>query len=151
MNIKICSFEDIEDIAKTPFEPKTALISISDYDDELPQMAYEPEHILRFVFEDISIEDLSEEELIKARKDNRLFTENQAEKIAEFILPLEPKIDLLICQCIYGQSRSAGCAAAIKEYFYKSGIDIFADYKYTPNKLVFNKTLKALKKYGKQV
>ena len=36
----------------------------------------------------------------------------------------------IICQCEYGQSRIAGCAAAILEHFYRRGIDIFADYKY---------------------
>ena len=45
----------------------------------------------------------------------------------------------IICQCEYGQSRSAGCAAAILEHCYKNGISIFADYRYYPNQLIFNK------------
>ena len=52
----------------------------------------------------------------------------------------------IICQCDYGQSRSAACAAAILEYYEKSGIQIFADYRYYPNQLVFNKILDALNK-----
>ena len=36
----------------------------------------------------------------------------------------------IICQCEHGQSRSAACAAAIKEHFEKSGIEVFADYRY---------------------
>ena len=51
----------------------------------------------------------------------------------------------IICQCDYGQSRSAACAAAILEYYEKSGITIFADYRYYPNQLVFNKVLNALR------
>lgn len=51
----------------------------------------------------------------------------------------------IICQCEYGQSRSAACAAAIREYYCKDGISIFADYRYYPNQLIFNKVLKALK------
>ena len=44
----------------------------------------------------------------------------------------------------YGQSRSAGCAAAILEHFYRRGIDIFADYKYYPNQVVYHKIFDAL-------
>jgi hypothetical protein len=50
-----------------------------------------------------------------------------------------------VCQCEYGQSRSAACAAAIKEYYDHDGISIFADYRYYPNQLIFNKLLDALK------
>ena len=54
----------------------------------------------------------------------------------------------IICQCEHGQSRSAACAAAIKEHFEKSGIDIFADYRYYPNQLIFNKLRDALIHYS---
>ena len=50
----------------------------------------------------------------------------------------------IICQCEHGQSRSAACAAAIKEHFDKTGIEVFADYRYYPNQLIFNKLLDAL-------
>lgn len=50
----------------------------------------------------------------------------------------------IVCQCEYGQSRSAACAAAIKEYYEHDGISIFADYRYYPNQLIFNKVLSAL-------
>lgn len=51
----------------------------------------------------------------------------------------------IICQCEYGQSRSAACAAAIKEYYEHDGISVFADYRYYPNQMIFNKLLDALK------
>lgn len=54
----------------------------------------------------------------------------------------------IICQCEYGESRSSGCAAAIHEYFYKNGIDVFADYRYYPNQMVYHKVYDGLKKYG---
>ncbi len=53
----------------------------------------------------------------------------------------------IICQCEYGQSRSAGCAAAILQHFGRRGVDIFADYRYYPNQLVYHKVLDALDKY----
>ena len=68
----------------------------------------------------------------------------EAKEIAEFIKKsVDDGLDI-ICQCEYGQSRSAACAAAIKEYYERDGISIFADYRYYPNQLIFNKLLKAL-------
>jgi len=51
-----------------------------------------------------------------------------------------------ICQCEYGQNCSAGCATAIWEHFCGKGIKIFADYRYYPNQLVYNKLFDALEK-----
>jgi len=77
----------------------------------------------------------------------RLFDDGQARKIAEFVLSNQKKIDVLICQCEQGQSRSAVCAAAVAELLYETGEVIFADERYSPNVIVYQKTLEALKKY----
>ena len=50
----------------------------------------------------------------------------------------------LICQCEYGQSRSAGCAAAVREFFNHDGIEIFSNYSYDPNQVVYHKVYEAL-------
>jgi len=50
----------------------------------------------------------------------------------------------IVCQCDYGQSRSAACAAAILQHFEARGIDIFADYRYYPNQMVYHKIHDAL-------
>lgn len=70
----------------------------------------------------------------------------EADSLAGFILRAAADGCHIICQCEYGQSRSAACAAAIREFFDHSGIEVFADYRYYPNQLVFNKLLSALKK-----
>lgn len=71
----------------------------------------------------------------------------EADTLAEFIYKAkEDELDI-ICQCEYGQSRSAGCAAAILEHFEHRGIDIFSDYKYYPNQLVYHKIYDALEKH----
>jgi predicted protein tyrosine phosphatase len=161
MIIKIYSFEAIEKLAKSPFPEKTALISIGDPGDDPPNLMHKPEHMLRLEFDDISLDELfaftsevtpeliTEDLIMKKleRKKFKIFTNEHAKKIAAFIMPLKSEIDLLICQCEYGVSRSAGCAAAISEYFYKNGIDIFADYYYLPNKRVYNETFKALREF----
>ena len=71
-----------------------------------------------------------------------------ADELAEFILAAEADGMDFICQCEYGQSRSAGCAAAILEYFCRTGISAFADYRYYPNQMVYNKVYEALCKVG---
>lgn len=68
----------------------------------------------------------------------------EAPALARFIKDAIARGLVLICQCEYGQSRSAACAAAILQYYEKRGIDIFADYRYYPNQLVYHKIYDAL-------
>ncbi|MBR6873897.1 MAG: hypothetical protein IKN17_10370 [Ruminococcus sp.] len=69
----------------------------------------------------------------------------EAGAVAEFIICAITAGKRIICQCEYGMSRSAGCAAAILEYYQGSGITVFADDRYCPNKAVFRKLLDAQK------
>lgn len=72
----------------------------------------------------------------------------EADALAAFILAAAADGLDFICQCDYGQSRSAACAAAIREYFDGDGIWVFADDRYYPNQLVFTKIYAALKAHG---
>ena len=69
------------------------------------------------------------------------------DELAQFIKIAVQAGYRIICQCEYGQSRSAACAAAILQHFEKNGISIFADYRYYPNQLVYNKIFEALERY----
>ena len=71
----------------------------------------------------------------------------EADELAEFIYKAKEDGLDIICQCEYGQSRSAGCAAAILQHFSRNGIDVFTDYRYYPNQLVYHKVFDALTKY----
>jgi hypothetical protein len=73
----------------------------------------------------------------------------EAPEIADFIYEAYENDMDIICQCEYGQSRSAGCAAAILQHFYGTGIDIFLDYKRFPNRLVYHKIFDELEKRKK--
>lgn len=146
MKIEIHSFESIVEKAESPWECRVAVISIGDNGDQPPAFKYNPQYFLRLEFEDIAPDELDE---IGVNPDH-MFKDEQAQEIAEFVYGCKDNIDLLICQCEYGQSRSAGCAAAISEHFYGNGIDIFADDRYYPNKLVFRKVLNALNNLKKQ-
>ena len=69
----------------------------------------------------------------------------EARALADFIRNAVADGLSIICQCEYGQSRSAACCAAILEYYERSGITVFADYRYYPNQMVFHKIFDALK------
>lgn len=71
----------------------------------------------------------------------------EADELAKFIYMVKNEGRDIICQCDFGQSRSAACAAAILQHFEGRGIDIFADYRYYPNQLVYHKIFDALEKY----
>jgi hypothetical protein len=70
----------------------------------------------------------------------------EADELAKFIYKARADGLDLICQCDYGQSRSAACAAAILQHFEGRGIDVFSDYRYYPNQLVYHKVFDALEK-----
>ena len=75
----------------------------------------------------------------------------ETDELAEFIYKAKEDGLDIICQCEYGQSRSAGCAAAILQHFEGRGIDVFVDYRYYPNQLVYHKVFDALRKYEEQI
>ncbi len=68
----------------------------------------------------------------------------EVDEVAKFIhQAIEDGVEI-VCQCEYGQSRSAGLAAAILEHYDRRGIEIFRDYRYYPNQLIFNKAYEAM-------
>ena len=71
----------------------------------------------------------------------------KADELAKFVYDSEAEGLDVICQCDYGQSRSAACAAAILQHFEGRGIEVFADYRYYPNQLVYHKVFDALEEY----
>ena len=143
-NIIILSRNQIEELALSPFPLNTALISVRDTGDDAPELKYKPLWLLQLVFDDISSDELEDYK----EQEYTLFNEQTAQQIADFIICYKDKAETIICQCEYGQSRSAAIAAALSEFFWKSGIDIFADDRYFPNKLVFRLTFQALNERG---
>lgn len=145
MKIEIHSIQSLKRRAHKPFAPDTALISIGDFGKELPLLEYKPAHILRMEFDDVTPSEIDYES--SERYAFRLFSEEQANQIADFVYRYWESRGTLLCQCHYGQSRSAAVASAIKEHFYHNGIEIFADEqeRYCPNVYVFRLTLRALR------
>jgi len=159
MKIEIESRESIKKRADAPFPPHTAIISITDTDAEFAMLKNKPEFLFQIKFDDIYNDILDEicnneygnnypalKGAIKTSKKLEWFSDTQAKEIAKFIFSIFNKAHLLICQCEYGQSRSAAVAAAVEQFLYQSGIFIFADDRYFPNKLVYRKLSAALEK-----
>lgn len=146
MNVKIYSRKAMEKLIGEGFPEKTAVISFYDPPKKnISREDYAPvdytgvtDRLFQIALYDIDYTILDEYTLTY----DEYFTE--ADELAEFIISAEKDGYDIICQCDYGQSRSAGCAAAILQYFYGSGISVFADYRYYPNQMVFNKVLDAL-------
>jgi len=141
LKIKIKSRKAIENMANNPFPTHTALNSVTDADYSFAIIRNKPDYLLQMRFDDISPEEIDD----IPNHFTGLFSDAQAVEIAEFVKDiLRNKAKILICQYEYGQSRSAGIAAAVRQYLYKDGIEIFADDRYFPNKLVYRKILNAL-------
>ena len=144
MKIKICIWSIIEKMSESGFDPHTAVISITDAEEKEVGFYREPEFLLRLCFDDIiSSHDIYGDSRKLALN---LFSGEQADQIAEFVFCCKEHIDTLICQCRWGHSRSAAVAAALREYFFHEGMEIFSDEGYYPNLYVFRETLKALKR-----
>jgi hypothetical protein len=152
MKVSIYSREAAERLLREGFPDNTAVISfynppnrrgsVSVIDKPVDYSAG-TSRVFQIALNDIDISVLGDLSLTP----ETFFTE--AEELAEFIYAAKNDGLDIICQCEYGQSRSAGCAAAIREHFNGDGIQVFADYRYYPNQLVYNKVFAALEKHQK--
>ena len=146
MNVSVYSRKAIESIiADGKFPENTAVISF--YDPAIKRIDEDYSHVdysgvCNTVFyselDDLDLEVLKQ----KGYTYDIYFPE--APELAEFINKAYRDGMDIICQCEYGQSRSAGCAAAILEHFYRNGISIFTNYNYYPNQVVYHKVFNAL-------
>ena len=151
MHITVYSREEIEAIiSNDKFPANTAVISFYDpaikrIDKDYTHVDYSGvcDHVFYSELDDLDLEVLKD----KGYTYDTYFSE--ADKIAEFVYHAYSSGMDIICQCEYGQSRSAGCAAAILEHFYHAGISVFADYRRYPNQVVYHKVFDALESYKK--
>lgn len=148
-SIEIMSREEVENLIVNGFPNNVAVISFYDPKSKRTAKDYAPvdytrvcDRVFSIAIHDIDIEILPD----YGFSFETYFPEAAA--LARYIIESVSNGYDIICQCEYGQSRSAACAAAIKEYYDKNGIEVFADYRYYPNQLVFNKLLYALKVEG---
>ena len=153
MIIQIESRESVELRAKQPFPPHTALITITNIDYDFAKLENKPWQTLRLQFDDVSSDLFTDvlgrkptaDEFKKLAKKYHMFNYEQATEVAEFVEHIQNNgAEVLVCQCEYGQSRSAGIAAAVRQWLYSDAIEIFTDDRYYPNKAVYRMTLTAI-------
>ena len=156
MDVIIMSRRGIEERGRLPFSDNTAVISITDASYPFAELECQPRHRLRLAFDDVDgdvfVDELGSHYSIAERqaleRKYHMFSDEQARDIAVFYWDiLLEGVETIIIQCEHGQSRSAAVAAAIREFADGDGISIFADDRYYPNKLVYRKTLKALREH----
>ena len=118
----------------------TAIISIVDIGAERNKFYPQPwlKHILELQFDDVE----------KGQKG--CITKKQAKTIAEFVCEIYRQVERIIVHCEFGQSRSAGVAAAISRHFEGHSSGIFGNRVYYPNKTCYKYVLAALKKINKE-
>lgn len=139
MLIKILSHSDIERLIEKGLPDNTAIVSFSDTVDDFIEFPKGTD-VLQIAFYDVR-----PHTVVKEHYDRIL---PEAKQIAEYVYQKKLEGKDLICQCDYGISRSAGLAAAVLQRWGKKGIEVFANYRYTPNQFVYNKVLKELEKLG---
>lgn len=148
MNVSVYSREAIETMIGTgAFPADTAVISF--YDPAIKRIDKDYAHVnYSGVCSDVFYSELDDldQEVLKGKGYTYDTYFPEADDIAAFIYKAYSRGLNIICQCEYGQSRSAGCAAAILEHFYDNGISIFANYDYYPNQVVYHKIFDALEK-----
>ena len=139
MNVTICSRKAAEELLRTDALSHTAVISFCDppsTDRPAPTPPLDYTGAAARVFT-VAVRDLDLSVLpdVGLTYDTYLL---EADALAAFIYQARADGLDILCQCEYGQSRSAACAAAILEHFDSTGISIFADYRYYPNQVVYH-------------
>ena len=146
MEVSICSRKAIKELMEKGFPQNTAVISFytpkNKRDYERNRVNYDG--VCNKVFY-VGIPDIDIEILGDYGYTYETYLA-EADDLAKFIYEARADGLDIICQCDYGQSRSAACAAAILQHFEGRGINIFADYRYYPNQLVYHKVFDALEK-----
>lgn len=102
--------------------------------------------ILRLEFYDIdmlSITNAGYKHDIQESGGKGLFTDEQALQAVDFVNEMKGRIEVLICHCEGGISRSSGMAAALSLMINGSDEKIFNNIKYIPNMFVYRKVLNA--------
>lgn len=148
MNVSVYSREAIESIiAAGNFPKNTAVISF--YDPAIKRIDEDYSHVdYSGVYNTVFYSELDDLDLDVLRRKGYTYDTYfpEAPDIAAFIYRAFDSGMDIICQCEYGQSRSAATAAAILEAFYHNGISIFTNYDYYPNQVVYHKIFDALEK-----
>ena len=139
MKVQIMSRAEIEELIKHDALFGVDVISFQDTND-MKKIDFRglPHRVFSVALDDLEYDELESEGYTY----DTFFPE--ADELAQFIREAITSDREIICQCEYGQGRSAGCAAAILEAVHNNGIKIFSDYRYFPNKVIYHKLVEKI-------
>jgi len=109
------------------------------------------EGVLYLQFYDLdmsSIEDADVLREVQKEYGHGLMTDDHANQILDFVEEMKDKVELIVCHCGAGVSRSSAVAAAILRILTGSDDKIFNDPRYIPNRFVYRKILNAWEERG---
>lgn len=154
LTVRVLSQAGLQRLAASPFEPGTFVVSVTDTDAPPVRLANAPAGILRLSFDDVypmsdslydgCFDGDEGEDYAAFFQTLKLMSEEQAERVARFVIQNMPSMRMLICQCGFGQSRSPAIAAAVSEWLYGDGLRFFDDERYAPNRHAYELVLGAL-------
>lgn len=135
-NIQVKSRREIGEFkSEIPY----VLISIRNPSDVIPHLLDDNNRIAELFLE---FDDVDKDTLLQwgLKVENCIaIKDDDAEKIVEFIESYKDKVELIICQCDAGISRSAGVAAALAKVLNNNDKWVFRFY--VPNRTVYGKVL----------
>lgn len=134
MEVRVMTTNEVKKYFSKIRNEEVALLSIMNFLSDRIQLKYAPDFAVHCNLEDASTEDK-----------NKLLSREDEERICDFLDFCYGNVDLLIVQCERSNSYSSALAAACLEYTYESGITIFCDERYNPNKYVYNHMLEMLR------
>lgn len=124
---------------------KHIVISVSDPNSEEVPM---PSDVDRLGTLRLSFHDWDAEQMLKfattykdVLEEMVFFSADMAKEILSFVEKYRDKVDLIVCQCEAGISRSAGIAAALSKII--NGDDSVFFKRYIPNSLVYSQILRS--------
>ena len=124
------------------FDSPYILISITEPENNFPKL---PDNYpyrkktLRLKFDDMD----ANVDSVDNKRLPKYFDEEKANQIIKFVMDYQEKVNLVVCQCDGGISRSSATAAALSVIFNgpKSDNWIFNSNKYIPNMVVYRTIL----------
>ena len=150
MNVEVFSKFSIPKLIASGFPENTAVISFYSPVNGSEKNKFNYEGVCQDVFY-VGVYDITSiESFAEYGYTNETFLA-EADELAQFIYDVKQRGMNIICQCEFGSSRSAACAAAILEHFDKRGSVILSNDRYHPNQIIYKKILLALEKVEEQI
>lgn len=138
MKLKICSRKAIKKLLQGQFPEHTAVISF-----------YNPPYVRGGSVAYAPVDYMGKaERIFQIALDDFQTSIPEVADLAKFIDAAISDGLNIICQCEAGQNRSAGCAAAILEYYCHTGQSVLESDKYRPDEMVYCSVLDALENRG---